>query len=140
MSLRNIHSDIKEIIKEAIAKKDYQKVMAILNKLFSPSLSQNNEIDGIFFKDVKQIVKTKEDLENILLSTKVVFENKEVSEYIQKHFIVLSLDVQKDTLPDGFNFPGIPAFFFLDENAKEKNKITGGDKADKFLKSLKALK
>jgi hypothetical protein len=77
MSLRNIHSDIKEIIKEAIAKKDYQKVMAILNKLFSPSLSQNNEIDGIFFKDVKQIVKTKEDLENILLSIKVVFENKD---------------------------------------------------------------
>jgi len=70
----------------------------------------------------------------------VVFKNKEVSEYIQKHFIVLSLDVQKDTLPDGFNFPGIPAFFFLDENAKEKNKIIGGDKADKFLKSLKALK
>ena len=70
----------------------------------------------------------------------VVFKNKEVSEYIQKHFIVLSLDIQKDTLPDGFNFPGIPAFFFLDENAKEKNKIIGGDKADKFLKSLKALK
>jgi thioredoxin-related protein len=70
----------------------------------------------------------------------VVFKNKEVAAYIQKHFIVLSLDVQKDTLPDGFNFPGIPAFFFLDENAKEKNKIIGGDKADKFLKSLKALK
>ena len=70
----------------------------------------------------------------------VVFKNKEVSEYIQKHFIVLSLDVQKDTLPDGFNFPGIPAFFFLDENAKEENKIIGGDKANKFLKSLKALK
>ena len=70
----------------------------------------------------------------------VVFKNKEVSAYIQKHFIVLSLDVQKDTLPNGFNFPGIPAFFFLDENAKEKNKIIGGDKADKFLKSLKALK
>ena len=37
-------------------------------------------------------------------------------------------------------FPGIPAFFFLDGNAKEKDKIIGGDKADKFLKSLKALK
>ena len=70
----------------------------------------------------------------------VVFKNKEVLAYLQKHFVVLSLDVQKDTLPDGFNFPGIPAFFFLDKNAKEKNKIIGGDKADKFLKSLKALK
>ncbi len=77
MSLQNIHSDIKEILEEAIAKKDYQKVMAILNRLFSPSLPKIDDIDGIFFKDVKQIVKSKEDLENILLSTKVVFENKD---------------------------------------------------------------
>lgn len=77
MSLRNIHSDLKDIIKEAIAKKDYQKVMAILNKLFSPSLPKSEEIDGINFTDVKQIVKDKQDLENILLSTKVIFEDKD---------------------------------------------------------------
>ena len=69
----------------------------------------------------------------------VVFKNREVAAYIQKHFIVLSLDIQKDKLPDGFDFIGIPTFFFIDENATEKNRIVGGDKADKFLKSLKAL-
>ena len=69
----------------------------------------------------------------------IVFKNREVNQYIQKHFIVLSLDIQKDTLPDGFDFIGIPTFFFIDENATEKNRIVGGDKADKFLKSLKAL-
>ena len=69
----------------------------------------------------------------------VVFKNKEVSDYIQTHFIVLSLDIQKDKLPDGFDFIGIPTFFFIDENATEKNRIVGGDKADKFLKSLKEL-
>ena len=70
----------------------------------------------------------------------VAFKDRELADYIQKHFIVLSLDIQKDELPDGFDFPGIPAFFFIDENAKEKHKIIGGDKADKFLKSLKELK
>ena len=69
----------------------------------------------------------------------VVFKDKEVSQYIQKHFIVLSLDVQKDKLLDGFNFVGIPTFIFIDKNAKEKNRIVGGDKAGKFLKSLKEL-
>jgi thiol:disulfide interchange protein len=70
----------------------------------------------------------------------VVFKDREVIEYIQKHFVVLSLDIQKDALPDGFEFPGIPTFFFIDENAHEKNRIVGGDKADRFLKKLKALR
>ncbi|WP_148154634.1 thioredoxin family protein [Sulfurovum sp. NBC37-1] len=70
----------------------------------------------------------------------VVFKNKEVAEYIQKHFIVLSLDIQKDTLPEGFKYIGIPTFFFIDENATEKDRIVGGDKADKFLKNLKEIK
>jgi len=70
----------------------------------------------------------------------VVFKNKKVSTYIQKHFIVLSLDVQKDTLPKGFEYPGIPVFFFINKNSKEKNKIIGGSKANIFLQKLKALK
>jgi regulator of sirC expression with transglutaminase-like and TPR domain len=76
MSLSNIHSDLKAILEEAIAKKDYKKVMAILSKLM-PSNFPEAKYEGIMFKDVKQIVKTREDLENILLSTKVVFENKD---------------------------------------------------------------
>lgn len=39
--------------------------------------SSKEELDGILFKEVKKIVKTREDLENILLSTKVIFEEKE---------------------------------------------------------------
>lgn len=70
----------------------------------------------------------------------VVFKNKKVIGYIEKHFIVLSLDIQKDNLPKGFNFVGIPTFFFLDKNAQEKDEIIGGSKADIFLQKLKALK
>ena len=78
MNLRNIHSDLKLILEEAISKKDYKKVLKIINELIaSPKNFNNEEINGIFFKDVKQIVKSKEDLENILLSTKVLFEKKE---------------------------------------------------------------
>jgi len=69
----------------------------------------------------------------------VVFKDQEVKQYIQKHFIVLSLDIQKDRLPEGFDYMGIPTFFIIDQNGKEKNRIVGGNKADKFLKSLKAL-
>jgi len=70
----------------------------------------------------------------------VVFKNKKVLDYIQKHFIVLALDIQKDKLPKGFNYIGIPTFFFIDKNAKQRHKIIGGDRADRFLKKLEALK
>jgi len=70
----------------------------------------------------------------------VVFKNKNIVKYIQKHFIVLTLDIQKDKLPKGFNYIGIPTFFFIDKNSKEKNKIVGGSKANIFLQNLKALK
>jgi len=70
----------------------------------------------------------------------VVFKNKKVSTYMEKNFIVLLLDIQKDTLPNGFEYPGIPVFFFLDKNAKEKNKIVGGSKVNIFLQKLKAVK
>ena len=70
----------------------------------------------------------------------VVFKDQKVADYIQKHFIVLTLDIQKDKLPKGFEYIGIPTFFFLDKNAKEKHRIIGGDKASKFLAELKALK
>jgi len=70
----------------------------------------------------------------------VVFKDEKVSKYIQDHYVVLALDIQKDTLPEGFDYIGIPTFFFLDKNAKEKHKIIGGSKADIFLRKLKDLK
>ncbi len=78
MSLQNIHFDLKSLLEEAISKKDYKMALKIIEKLIaSPNSFHNEEIDGIYFKDIKQIVKSKEDLENILLSTKVLFEEKQ---------------------------------------------------------------
>ena len=78
MSLSNIHFDLKELLKTAIEKKEYEKVMKLMERLLTDSSPFNSEeINGILFSDVKQIVNKKEDLENILLSTKVVFETKE---------------------------------------------------------------
>jgi hypothetical protein len=44
-------------------------------EISSPSFSVD-EIKGILFKDLKDLIKSKEDLENIIFSTKVIFESK----------------------------------------------------------------
>lgn len=70
----------------------------------------------------------------------VVFKDQKVVDYIEKHFVVLSLNIQKDRLPKGFDYPGIPTFFILDQHGRERGKIIGGSKAGKFLQKLKAIK
>ena len=70
----------------------------------------------------------------------VVFKDAKASEYMQKHFIFLSLDIQNDKLPSGFEYVGIPTFFFIKNNTKLSGKIIGGDRADRFFKKLKAIK
>ena len=77
MSLRDIHFDIKFLLEEAINQKNYKKAMDIINKLIPSFAFEGEMLDGVFFEDVKQIVSSKEDLENILLSTKVLFKKKE---------------------------------------------------------------
>jgi len=70
----------------------------------------------------------------------VVFKDAKVSKYMQKHFVLLSLDIQNDKLPKGFEYIGIPTYFFIKDGTKLSGKIVGGDKADKFLKKLKDIK
>ncbi|EDM23202.1 hypothetical protein CMTB2_04582 [Caminibacter mediatlanticus TB-2] len=103
-------------MQDAIAKKDYKRAMAILDKIFSPSFLPYDDVNAIMFKDVKQIVKTKEDLENILLSTKVAVENKdELIEFFEmllrygfkenaiSYFEEIIKDIEDIELIDGFN-------------------------------------
>ena len=70
----------------------------------------------------------------------VVFKDNKTLKYIDEHFIVLTLDIDHDVLPKGFDFVGIPTFFIVDKNLKKQGKIIGGSKANIFLQKLKAIK
>jgi non-homologous end joining protein Ku len=118
MSYLNMHSEIKAILKEAMDRKNYKKVMKILKSMVKKRDKKFNpdSINGILFKDIKEIIKTKEDLENIILSTKVIFETKEeVLEFFElllkygfkenaiDYFEELILNVNDLELIEGFN-------------------------------------
>ncbi|WP_456470199.1 hypothetical protein [Caminibacter sp.] len=51
--------------------------MSLRNIHFDVSLSQLESEKAVSFKDIRDLIKSKEDLENVLLSTKVYFETKE---------------------------------------------------------------
>ena len=118
MSLSNIHFDLRELLKKAMENKEYDKVMKLMNKLLNENNTpfDPNEINGIKFSDVKEIVKSKEELENILLSTKVIFESKdELLEFFEmllkygykesaiSYFEELILNMNDYDIIEGFN-------------------------------------
>lgn len=69
----------------------------------------------------------------------VVFKDKAVASYLQNNYVIVSLDIDKDTLPKGFNYSGIPTFFFINSEGNKIATIEGGNKAKKFLTQLKAI-
>jgi len=69
----------------------------------------------------------------------VAFNEPKLNSYLQNNFVLLSLNIDKDELPKGFDYVGIPTFFILDSNEKRVGKLVGGDKSQKFLERLKEI-
>ena len=70
----------------------------------------------------------------------VAFNKPQLNRYLQNNFVLLDLNVDKDDLPKGFDYVGIPTFFILDSSGKRVGKLVGGDKSLKFLERLKVIK
>lgn len=68
-----------------------------------------------------------------------VFKDKEVKRFMEKHFVVLEKDINKDDLPDGFEYFGIPTMFFIDKEGNQIDKFIGSSRAKPFLGTLKKI-
>jgi len=65
-----------------------------------------------------------------------VFHDKNVEPYLNSNFVVIEKNVQKDTLPDGYDYFGIPTMFFIDKTANIKGKIIGSLRSQTFLDEI----
>jgi thiol:disulfide interchange protein DsbD len=70
----------------------------------------------------------------------VIFKDPHLSEYMKKHFQLLSFDVSKDKLPKGYHYKGVPTFFIISGDKKLLGTIEGASSAEAFLKKLKAYR
>ena len=68
-----------------------------------------------------------------------VFKDDEVKKFMDRNFVILEKDINKDDLPNNFEYFGIPTMFFIDKNGKQIAKIIGSLRAKSFLEQLKKV-
>ncbi|MEA1983148.1 MAG: thioredoxin fold domain-containing protein [Campylobacterota bacterium] len=70
----------------------------------------------------------------------VVFEDKAVAASLEKNFIAIELDVHSDFVPEELEYFATPTFYFLDADENILKRLNGGENAQKFIKTLEAMK
>ncbi len=63
-----------------------------------------------------------------------IYEDKKISNYINKHFVYLELDKDAN---HGYNIIIAPTVYFINSNGKRVGKIVGARNPEVFLKELK---
>ena len=71
---------------------------------------------------------------------KNVFQNEEMSTWLEKRFIPVQLNLDHDKLPLGLNVHFTPTFFFVNKNAKVVKKIPGSWNIEDFKDLTKDIK
>jgi len=71
---------------------------------------------------------------------KNVFENKEMSVWLEKRFIPVKVNLDIDTLPLGLKVSFTPTFFFVDKDEKVVKKIPGAWSIQDFKDLTKNIK
>ena len=78
--------------------------MREFNKIDFRQVQNLDEIDGVLYKEIKEFLSSKEELENILFGTKIVFvENSELVEFINKLIEFNYKDVALDYMENVYN-------------------------------------
>lgn len=116
--------------------------------LFSSSLFA--DITWLDYDDAIELAEKNNKIVMVLLSREgcsaceymkdVALKNKDVSEYIQKHFIAVEVDIQQDFIPEGLSYFGTPTFHFLDKNEKKLDRINGGKNSKSFMEYIQKVK
>ncbi len=101
----------------------------------------------------EEIYKTKSNKDKIVLMIytakscpqcaymkKKVFTQKNIKNFMDKNFVVLEKDIDKDDLPENFEYIGIPTMFFVNSKGEQIDKFVGSARADEFLEVLQNAK
>ncbi len=86
------------------------------------------------------MIYTTEDCPECAYMKSKVFHDKSVESYLNHNFVIVEKNIHKDTLPDGYNFFGIPTMFFIDKLGNKKETIVGSKRVQPFLDELHRIR
>jgi len=79
---------------------------------------------------------TAENCKYCVKMDKEVLENPEVKAFLSKHFITLTVNVDKEPIPLGIKRTITPTFIFIDQNEKILSKLPGSWNKKDFMDLL----
>ncbi|MFZ3052926.1 MAG: thioredoxin fold domain-containing protein [Sulfuricurvum sp.] len=69
-----------------------------------------------------------------------VFHDKAVEPYLTRNFVILEKNIHKSSLPDGYDYFGIPTMFFIDKTGNKKETLVGSKRPQPFLGELRRIR
>lgn len=79
------------------------------------------------------VMLSKEDCPACEYMTETVFEEKAVSDMIEKEYIPVHIDIHNDSIPSGLGYIGTPTFHFLDAKGKKVGRYDGAANIPTFM-------
>jgi len=126
-------------------------IFSILTFLYSNGLTFNNNAIHYFkYEKALQLAQKENKILMIKLTAehcqyckkmdREVFTKKEVISTLNKNFIAIEIDVDKDSIPLNIKRTMTPTFIFVNKNQKIISKIPGSWNKKDFLDILKSVK
>lgn len=86
------------------------------------------------------MIYTADDCPECAYMKKKVFDDPQIKTYLNMNFVVIEKNVQRDQLPDGYEYFGIPTMFFIDKNGVKIETLVGSKRAPEFAKELHRIR
>lgn len=92
-------------------------------------------------KDDKLVlmIYTADDCPECAYMKQKVFHDKSVEPFLNSHFVVMEKNVHRSSLPDGYDYFGIPTMFFIDKAGVKKETLVGSKRPKLFLEALHSV-
>lgn len=82
------------------------------------------------------MIYTADDCPECAYMKQKVFHDKTVEPFLNSHFVVMEKNVHRSSLPDGYDYFGIPTMFFIDKAGVNKKTLVGSKRPKPFLEAL----
>jgi thioredoxin-related protein len=85
------------------------------------------------------MIYTADDCPECAYMKQKVFHDKSVEPFLNSHFVVIEKNVHRSSLPDGYDYFGIPTMFFIDKAGVKKETLVGSKRPKPFLEALHSV-